>query len=353
MIRPVLGNRQDAGPKARGLAVNVAACRILLAAVIGVLVVGAYYPFSWSPPRTVHNQVTRTTDGALRFGTMNRARTPGTPGWLATARRTGAVEIRLEAEPGSGRQHAPMMMLSSDTWHVDFAIVQARSRLAVWLLRPGTGTNGRPAFAFPRVLHPHQWFSVDVLLNGGRIRIDLDGRTQLVRQIPGGALHMWGPGQVALGDAVHGGWPWQGEIRLAEVHTGSYTVNYVHPGALSTPSTYLYLPDHIEPFPPTDGGQWLLALLDLVTFIPAGFLLVWSRRPPMHPVTATLITAALAVLLAAGKFLFADRHTSLANVIGQVIGGLIGALLARRLARSERVAGWLRRVRLADPQPRP
>jgi hypothetical protein len=287
--------------------------------------------------------VTRTADGALRFGTMNEARTPGTPGWLAAARRTGAVEIQLEAEPGSGRQRAPMMMLASDTWHADFTILQTRAGLSVRLLRPGPRADGRPPFAVRQVLHPHQWSSVDVLLSGDRIRIEVDGRTRLVRQIPGGTLQRWGPGRVALGDAVHGGTPWQGEIRLAEVRTGSYAVNYIRPGALSIPRSYWYLSDHIEPFPPTQAGEWRLALLDLVTFIPAGFLLVWARRPPVHPVPATLFVAALAVALAAGTFLFHARHTSLANLLGQVIGGLLGALAAWQLARSRRAAAWLRR----------
>jgi hypothetical protein len=120
-------------------------------------------------------------------------------------------------------------------------------------------------------------------------------------------------------------------------------VNYIRPGALSIPRSYWYLSDHIEPFPPTQAGEWRLALLDLVTFIPAGFLLVWARRPPVHPVPATLFVAALAVALAAGTFLFHARHTSLANLLGQVIGGLLGALAAWQLARSRRAAAWLRR----------
>lgn len=343
MIRPALGDRQDTKPGTRGLTVSVAACRALLAAVIIVLIAGAYYPFSWDPPRTVHNRVTRTAGGALRFGTMNRARSPAAPGWLAQAQRTGTVGIQLAADPASGRQHAPMMMLASDTWHTDFAIVQARSRLAVWWRRPGAHANGRPAFALRQVLHPHQWFTLDVLLNGGRIRIAFDGRTRLDTRIPGGSLRTWGAGLISLGDAVHGGWPWQGEIRLAEVRTGSEAVNYVRPGALSIPQTYLYLPDHIEPFPPTESGQWGLALLDLGTFIPAGFLIVWSRRSFMHPVPATVLAAVLAVALGAGKFLFSDRHTSVANVVGQVIGGLLGALVAWRLARTGRPAWLLRR----------
>jgi hypothetical protein len=342
MTKPVMRNGQDARPRARGLTVSLTTCRVLLAAVVVVLVVGAYYPFGWNPPRTVTNQVTRIAGGALRFGTMNRARTPGTPDWLAAAQRSGDLGIQLEAEPAALHQRAPVMMLASDTWHVDFAIVQADSRLAVWVLRPGSHTTGRPSFAFPRILRPHQWFSVNVQLSGDDVRIAVDGGTPLVRQVPGGVVRTWRPGQVSLGDSTHGGWAWQGDIRLAAVHTGDGTVNYVSPGALSIPRTFFYLPDHIEPFPPTDISQWSLALVDLVTFIPAGFLIVWSRRRPVHPVPATLIAAALAVLLAAGKFLFYERHTSVANVLGQVIGGLLGALLAWRLARAGRPA-WLRR----------
>ena len=339
----MLENRRDARLQVRGRTVSPAAIRAVLAGVIVVLIVGAYYPFRWDPPRPVHNQVTRTAGGALQFGTMNQARTPGTPQWLAAARATGTVEIQLEADPASGGQRAPMMMLAGDTWHADLAFVQDRSRLGVWLLRPGSHATGRPAFAFPRVLRPHQWFSVDVLLSGDRLRIEVNSQTLLARRIPGGALQGWGPGQVALGDAVHGGWPWRGEIRLAEVRTGSYAVNYIRPGALSIPRSYWYIPDHIEPFPPTQVEQWWLALLDLVTFIPVGFLIVWSRRPPVHPLPATLFAAALAVALAAGKFLFHDRHTSLANVSGQVIGGLLGALIAWQLARNGRPT-WLRRL---------
>jgi hypothetical protein len=132
---------------------------------------------------------------------------------------------------------------------------------------------------------------------------------------------------------VQSSFPWQGQIRVAEVRTPGYAVDYVRPGALSIPTSYLSVPDRIEPFPPANARQWLLALVDLLTFIPVGFLIVWSRRPPMHPIPATLLAGALAVLLAAGKFLFSARHTSLANVLGQVIGALLGALLASWLAR--------------------
>jgi len=70
-------------------------CRAALLGVVLVLMVIAYFPFAWSPPCTVRNEVTRTTDGSLRFGDMNNARTPGTPAWLP--------EVRLRPYPDAAR----------------------------------------------------------------------------------------------------------------------------------------------------------------------------------------------------------------------------------------------------------
>jgi hypothetical protein len=83
--RPVRGSRWAAGPQGQGPAVSVTACRTALAAVIGLLIVVAYYPFSWDPPHVVRNQVTRTVSGTLQFGTRNMASTAATPGWLPAA----------------------------------------------------------------------------------------------------------------------------------------------------------------------------------------------------------------------------------------------------------------------------
>jgi hypothetical protein len=332
-IDRVLESRRASTAHAPGQAVTVLASRLALTAVIALLIVGAYYPFAWDPPRTVHNQVTRISSGALRFGTMNQARTQDPPAWLPVARRSGTVEIAVTAESAAPGQRSSMMMLASDFWHMDFAIQQEGSDLYLWLRRPGSDVEGDPPFVVPGVVRPHHWLSVDVLLAGDRLRIEVGGRTRLTARIPADTPGAWSPAEIALGDAVHGGNPWQGEISRAEVRTGGYAVDYVRPGALSIPASYFYSPDHIEPFPPPDLSQWLRAVVDLLTFIPVGFLIVWSRRPPIHPVPATLLSAVLAVALAAGKFLFHQRHTSVADVVGQVIGALLGAL----------VAWWLRK----------
>jgi len=318
---------------------TVAVCRAALLGMIIVLVVIAYYPFAWDPPRTVRNDVTRSARGVLRFGDTNYARTPGTPAWLSRVRTSGDVQIQVDFNPQSPQvnSQASVMMLASDFWHTDFAIVQSGSDLLVYLRRPGSDAGGGPPYVINGAVRQQRWNNVAVMLRRDELRIAVDGRIRLAHRVPAYSTGGWGPGQIALGNEVHGGTAWLGRIRLAEVRTPGYAVDYVRPGALSIPGRYQYLPDHIQPFPPTYLGQWLLAFLDLLSFIPLGFLIVWARRPPVSTVSATAAAAALALALAAGKFLFHDRHTSLVNVLMQIAGALLGALLASRLARTRRI----------------
>jgi len=307
--------------------------RILLAAMVVLLAVISYFPFHWDPPRIVRNQVVRTADGSLRFAEKNAARTPWTPAWLRRARTSGSVQIKIEVNPQSLQQNASMMMLASNFWDTDFAIGQDHSSLRVWLRRPGSDEGGNPPFTVDGALQARRWTSVGVLVHGDSIRIQVNGRTRLGAHIPADSLSVWSAGQIALGDEVHGGGPWQGTIRLAQVSTPGYAVDYVRPGALSIPAHYLYFPDHIEPFPPVDSADWLSFALQSLLFVPVGFLIVWARRPPIRPVPATLLAAGLSVLLAAGKALFYQRHIAVADVVMQTAGTLLGVLLAWWWAR--------------------
>ena len=323
----------------------VAVCRIALVGMILLIIVIAYYPFTWDPPRVVRNDVSRSGGGSLQFGETNYARSPRTPAWLPNVRTSGIIQVQVEFNPQSPQQNSPasVMLLASDLFHTDFAIVQDHSDLVVWLRRPGSDIGGGPPYVVEGVLRPLRWNRVDLMLGHGDLRVGVGGTTQLIAHLPSDSARDWSPGQIALGNEVHGGIPWLGQIRLAEVRTPGHAVNYVSPGALSIPESYLYLPDHIQPFPPTSLGQWLLAFVDLLTFVPVGFLIVWARRPPLSPVSATLLATALAVLLGAGKFLFHGRHTSLINLLMEVAGAWLGSWLASRLTRTKRADAWPRR----------
>ena len=78
----------------------------------------------------------------------------------------------------------------------------------------------------------------------------------------------------------------------------------------------------------------------MLLFIPVGFLIVFVRRPPVRRVPATLLAAALAVTLAAGKFLFYGRHAAVADIVAESAGGLLGAVLAWKAARTARQNAW-------------
>lgn len=64
----------------------------------------------------------------------------------------------------------------------------------------------------------------------------------------------------------------------------------------------------------------------------------------MRPIPATLLAAALAIVLAAGKLLFDARREVVADLAMQVVGALLGAVLAARLAHAKRSNAWLRRT---------
>ena len=136
----------------------------------------------------VRNDVTRVANGSLRFGEMNDARTPGTPGWLHAVQTSGRAEISVAFRPQSPLETAAIMMLASDFWHTDFAIGQDHADLLVWLRRPGSDGNGDPPFTLHGVIQPQRWNNVQVILQRTAIRIDVDGTPRLSQHLGPGRL---------------------------------------------------------------------------------------------------------------------------------------------------------------------
>lgn len=301
----------------------------MLALTVVVLALVAYFPFNWDPPHIVRNDVTKTSQGTLRFGARNFARSKGSLEWLAAAQKAGHLTIDLEALPYFPQRNeaASIMMLAQDFWNTSFAIGQDDANLVLWLKRPGSTDNGDPPFAIPDVFRPGHWTRAQVEIVGTRLRVYVDGKVRLDENLPPDTLSSWHGGRVALGDEVHGGKGWGGEIRRAEVTTDGTTTDYIRSQALRVPSSYFYLPDHVAPFPPPTVREWLALGLHLLSFIVVGLLVVWARRPAVGVLSATILASGLAVLLAVGKFFFYGRHTTVGDLLAQSLGALIGAML--------------------------
>lgn len=307
---------------------------LALVALLAALAVVAYYPFTWDPPRVVSNTVVRNADGSLTFGTMNRARTPGTPSWLTSAQRSGGVDVRLLVLPRfpQTQSTSAIMLLARDYWHSDFCLAQNGSGLSVWLRRGGSTVNGEPPIDVNDVFRRGRWTEVEMKIREDRLTLKVDGGGRLDRKIAKGSLSLWQGGRLALGGEVNGGGgSWQGVIRTAQVRTANHSVDYVTPGALVIAKSYYNMPDHVMSFPPPSPTEWLVLLLHFVSFVPVGFLIVTTHRAKLSVPTATLVAAAIALCLAAGKFLFA-RHTAVADIAVEVLGAFLGALVASHLS---------------------
>lgn len=309
--------------------------RSVLAVVLALLAVEAYWPFAWDPPRTVSNDVRRAVDGALVFGERNAARTSTTPAWVAEARRAEEIQMRLVARPSFPEQYDPaaaMMMLADQRSHTDFCLGQQGRNLLFWLRRTGSGTDGAPPFVVANAFRPGHATDLRVAVGHDAVRVAVDGATELDAPLAPGALRGWGGGLLMLGDELDGGRGWRGEISRATVTVGGRTADYLRPGALRLPPRFSYRPDHMSSFLPTSGIQWFALVLHLCSFVPVGFLLVRSRRRLVPRVRQVLVAAGtalgIAVALAAGKLLFEYRHIAVADFLVQVAGAVIGAYLA-------------------------
>ena len=252
-----------------------------LALTIAVMMFLAYFPFDWNPPHTIDNDVTRTAQGDLRFGEHNAARSSRSPEWLIAAQSAERLTIDVEARPQFPQRNtpAPIMMLARDFWHTSFAIGQDETSLVLWVRRTGSTANGDPPFTVPDAFRPNHWTRVKVGITGARLVAIVDGKVRLRESLPTGTLSTWTSGRIALGDEIHGGNGWSGDIRRAVVTSVGGSLDYVRPGALFIPPSYLYFPDHITPFPPPAAIEWFILVLHLFSFILVGFLLMWISRP--------------------------------------------------------------------------
>jgi hypothetical protein len=190
----------------------------------------------------------------------------------------------------------------------------------LWLRRAGSTDNGDPPLTVPNVFRPHHWSRVGVQIAGMRLAVIVDGTVRLNEVLPSNPLSTWHSGRIALGNEVHGGRGWSGEIRRAEVTTVADSIDYVRSGALVVPSSYFYFPDHIAPFPPPTAEERFI-------------LLMWTRRPPLGVLSATITAFGLAVVLSFGKFFFHGRHTAVADLAAQFLGALIGAMIGQWVLR--------------------
>ena len=315
----------------------------LFAAQLLVLVylVAGFYPFHLKNP-SVNDQINgaiRSPDQGVQFRTPGIAFTEEAPLWLQDAISTSRFEVSLEIRTADQDQYGParIFTVSSGRNRRNITIGQWETNLSVRIRTPYTSLNGTPAYTVKNIFADLDWHQVDVRVTSGFIEIRVDGDTTAVAALPDSLMDNWDPDyRIAIGNELSGDRPWRGDIRKAVVHIGDRSFDYLDTDALHFPERLTSKSGYVAKLVPFVDLQyaWLAVrdwTINLLGFVPFGWLVVMLRRPHSGIFLAIMLSAGLSTTIEAGQLLvFADRFPSTEDIIMNTLGAALGAWLARR-----------------------
>jgi hypothetical protein len=315
----------------------------LFAALLLLLVylLAGFYPFHLQSPsgnEPVNGAVALPKRG-VRFRAPGIAYTETAPSWLKDAISTSRFAISLEIRTVDQKQIGParIFTLSSDRSHRNLTVGQWGPNLSVRIRTPYTSVDGKPAYAVKNVFADLDWHQIDVRIAPGNIEIRVDGETAIIAAMPDQPLKAWDPEyRIALGNELSGDKPWLGDIRKAVVRVGERSFDYLAPGALRFPERFSLKNYHawkVVPFV-DDPDIWAAIrdwAINLLGFVPFGWLVVMLRWPHPGVLLAMVLSAGVSSTIEVGQLLvFSDRFPSTQDIIMNTFGGVLGAWLARR-----------------------
>jgi hypothetical protein len=323
-----------AGPRGYALAVMLLAAFVIL----------ALEPFRFSLPSRVANGAVVDAGGTVRLPAPGLVRTTAPPGWLAGAVEHNRLTVDLRVRTYSVDQYGParIFTVSRDPLTRNLTVAQDGADLIIRLRTPASTLQGTPAHTIPGVFRSTDWRSVGVAISPGTLAVTVDGRLVRTASLPEASLANWNRRfYLALGNELTGERPWLGEITQALVRAPGQVIDYARDGGVEVPGAY-WVGLFWDP-PPWDDDffrtdrRWDLAL-NLVGFVPLGFVLALARGRRGGFVFAVGVCALVSLGVEAVQVLCPERHASLADWMLNIVGAAVGAWLAptgeRRSVRS-------------------
>jgi hypothetical protein len=319
---------------------------ILLLLFIYLLV--GFYPFEFKTISSgqLNNGVISTPDQGLHFRSPGIAYTEETPPWYPDAIVTSGLELSLEVRTTDHEQGGParIFTFSLDTARRNLTVGQEGPDLVVRMRHGYTSLNGTPHYSVKEVFTDSDWRQIDILITAKTLEIRVDGDTRAIAPMPDRHLESWDPSyRLALGNELTGNRPWLGSIRKAVVRVGAESFDYLAPYALIVPETFNVSNKFrvVKPVPFVIDENYRVSLVDwginLLCFVPFGWLLVMYRRPRPGVFLATIITAGVSATIETTQLLFLiNRYAATDDLILNTLGGFLGALLAEHFEFSVR-----------------
>lgn len=306
-----------------------------------VYLFAGFYPFHLKPPANDEqiNGVVVVPDRGLQFGAPGIAYTEEVPSWLEDAISTSLFEVSLEVRTADHDQRGParIFTISSDRFQRNLTVGQWGPNLSVRIRTPYTSVNGTPPYSVKNIFADKDWHQINVRIKPGNIEIRVDGDTPIVAAMPDQPLKDWDPYfRIALGNELSSDNPWLGDIRKAVVRVGDASFDYLASGTLRFPERLTLKNYHawkVVPFVDVH-NVWAAVqdwAINLLGFVPFGWLVVMLRRPRPGVFLAIVLSAGISSTLEVGQLLiFSDRYPATEDVIMNTLGAVLGAWLAKR-----------------------
>jgi VanZ family protein len=292
----------------------------------------SFRPFRWEIPI---NAATRTPHKICLDG-PGLLKSPRPAGWLGNVIQQGEFMLRLRVSPSSIDQSGParIFTVSVDTLHRNLTIGQEGSSLIVRLRTTDTTLNGTPPYVLPATFRDSQWSDIDLSICDGQLTLQIDGNVVVSEQLPAAPLENWDPSyHVALGNELTGDRPWLGEISRAEVEVNGELFNYLNGEVLEQPAFYRPMPGWkaimVDPFLSENANSKADAMLNLICFIPLGFVLGFVRPTRGSFWAVVVFVAVLSLLVELCQLGFAQRFPSCLDWLMNVFGAALGVEVAR------------------------
>jgi hypothetical protein len=315
-----------------------------------VYLFAGYYPFHLKTPSGSGqvNGAIALPNRVVQFRAPGIAYTETAPSWLRDAISTSRFEVSLEVRTVDLEQDGParIFTLSSDRSHRNLSVGQWGPNLSVQIRTPHTSVDGLPPYTVKNALTGPDWHQIDIRIRPGNIEIRVDGDTRVIAAMPDQPLEDWDPDfRIALGNELSGDYPWLGEIRKAVVRVGNRSFDYLASGALHIPERFTLKDYHVLKLVPFVDVPYLWAavedwVINLLGFVPFGWLVVMLRRPRPGVSLALLLSAGVSIVIEAGQLsVFSDRFPSTEDIIMNTLGAALGAWVAKRSMYQPQQAG--------------
>jgi VanZ family protein len=307
--------------------------------VLIYLVAGAY-PFKLAPLSLgqLDNGAVLTPGKGLNFRSPGIAYTEQAPAWLPHAIAVSDFELSLEVRATDREQYGParIFTLSVNPYLRNFMVGHQGSALSVRLRTQQTSLNGRPDYLVEGVFADRGWHQIDIRIAEQVLEIRVDGDTLIIAPMPYRPLEVWDSSyRLALGNELTGDRPWLGEIRKAVVRVGDESFDYLTPDSLHVPekvSVEKVRVGQIVPFSNHQINRGMVVdwMVNLLGFVPFGWLVGMLRRPRPGMLLATILAAGISTTIETSQLLFlVDRFPSTEDLILNTLGGTLGAWIAR------------------------